>query len=594
MANIDEAPVLECENPRKSYTGGAKKGDTEFIKPYAEQIFGRREVCHYAYPREELRREPIFPYFILDGGAYNLLRDRFGCCDGEGLLRLTESGELFREFRHGGEYNWERSFAYTDGTDFRKKYEWQIWPQRLYMTLPVAQAFLRSGDEKYSALWLDIVRGWDAAHPYQAFDPNINYLKTDMVWRDMQVAWRTMALLHGVFMLQDAPFTLEDWKYIYGFTELHVRHLYEEAQDRLRRSHAQNHVLQIGVALIMAAVMLPELEDSEKIRQVGVDTVLMNLRGSIFADGGSDEDSPSYSHFIVRLYLEAYLLLKNNGVELPQELEKSIRDQYRWIWIMSSPTGKTLPISDSYVMDSAADIERASRLIGLDLPPKGQSAYLADSGCAVLKRGRLTLYVDAMNRINGHRHNGRPQILLFLDGEPVITDGGVCNYDRWELYLRLKQTNMHNVVYSPEMSGGSGEPKELECYVTEYDAECATVALECRASDGQGRAYFWKRRLTLWEDGLKIEDEARSDTPLKWRSNLLLARRDTHRHSCETLLQLCESDLIKLCSEAAISDELVPIMNAENEIDYGVMTVVEGYGEKFKNTVDITFEKREY
>ena len=44
---------------------------TEYRKPYGKEVFGRETVSHYAYPREKLIAEPIFPYLVLDGGAYH-------------------------------------------------------------------------------------------------------------------------------------------------------------------------------------------------------------------------------------------------------------------------------------------------------------------------------------------------------------------------------------------------------------------------------------------------------------------------------------------------------------------------------------------
>jgi hypothetical protein len=55
---------------------------------------------------------------------------------------------------------------------------------------------------------------------------------------------------------------------------------------------------------MFAAVMFPESENASEMLKIGRDTVEMNLRNAVFADGGSDEDSPSYNNFIARLYLE--------------------------------------------------------------------------------------------------------------------------------------------------------------------------------------------------------------------------------------------------------------------------------------------------
>ncbi|MCR5264908.1 MAG: hypothetical protein K6D94_13605, partial [Clostridiales bacterium] len=249
-----------------------------YKKQFAEEIFGRSITSYYIYPREKLIADPIFPYFVLDGGAFHFANDIFGTVNSDEMLPRITDGSLMMVFRkkNGGDYDWERSFEYTGETGFRKKYEWQIWPQRLYMTIPLAHAYLRSGDMKYADRWLEIVKGWDEAHPYQPFDAGIHYINTDMVWRDMQVAWRTLSLLHGLFMLQDAHFSLDDWKYLYSFIRIHADHLLKESKYELEIHHAQNHVLQKGVALIMAGVMFPEFEDATEYVRYGRDIVWIN------------------------------------------------------------------------------------------------------------------------------------------------------------------------------------------------------------------------------------------------------------------------------------------------------------------------------
>ena len=78
-----------------------KTRGTEYVKPYSKEIFGTENLTHYAYPEDALKESKIFPFLVLDGGAAQLLLDRFGTVDGDELLRLTMSGELFREFENG-------------------------------------------------------------------------------------------------------------------------------------------------------------------------------------------------------------------------------------------------------------------------------------------------------------------------------------------------------------------------------------------------------------------------------------------------------------------------------------------------------------
>ena len=570
---------------------------TEYRKPFGKEIFGREAAAHYAYPRENLIAEPIFPYFVLDGGAFNLANDRFGTADGDDLLALTRSGKLFEEFRLGSPYNWERSFAYTGDTGFRKKYEWQIWPQRLYMTIPLAHAFLRTGDRQYADQWLELVRGWAAAHPYQDYRPEVHYMDTDMVWRDMQVGWRTLSLLHGVFMLQDAPFTQADWQYIYDLVRLHVSHIYRETRHRLTLGIAGNHFLQIGVALIMAGCLLPELSDSAGYIEAGSRTVELNLHKAIYADGGSNEDSPSYSHFIVRLYLEAYLLLKNNGCPPIEGLRESIVRQYEWLYQCQSPSGRVLRFSDSFGMDAMADLRRAERLIDLDFPRERGNAVFRESGMAVLRRGRLTLAADGMRFFPGHQHLGRPQILLFYGEDPILIDAGCCNYDRWELYLALRAPACHNILFCPDFDFSShpdAEEKALRMDISlkEFDSAHYRAVLLCRMG-WKDTAYEWERELQLEEDRLIITDRAEASEPIRWLSSLFFARRDSQlSEDGQVFRQLTEGYILEVSSDLPARTELVPVMNDDNKLDYAVVTRIRTEGRTYENRTVLSFIER--
>ena len=95
----------------------------------------------FVYPRETLLNEPIFPYYVLDGGAFFFTTDHLGDASSRMLLDKTLSGELFDLLRGSdGTIDWGISYHTTEGTGMPKRHEWQSWPQRLYMLLPLAQA----------------------------------------------------------------------------------------------------------------------------------------------------------------------------------------------------------------------------------------------------------------------------------------------------------------------------------------------------------------------------------------------------------------------------------------------------------------------
>ncbi|HHX53850.1 MAG TPA: hypothetical protein GX704_02970 [Clostridiales bacterium] len=540
---------------------------------------------HYCYPREKLVAEPVFPYMVLDGGAFQFTADVFGGADSDLLLQKTMDGSLFDVFRSGGEFNWEKSFAYTAGTNFRPKYEWQIWPQRLYMTIPPAHAYLRTGDPKYSDKWLEIVRGWSGAHPYQPYDPDIHYVKTDMVWRDMQVSWRTLSLLHGMFMLQDAPFSEADWLWLYDFVELHAEHLAEEARERISRNYAQNHVLQIGVALVMAGALLPWLKNAGEYVALGSDTVKMNMEGAIYKDGGSNENSPSYSHFIARLYLEAYLMLENNGLPPVAGLKESISRQYEWMYHCMAPDGRALRISDSYAMSAEEDIRWVAELFPLDFSRDLTDRLFPDSRMAILRRGDITLFCDAMDFPHPHQHAGRPQTLVYLGKEPLLVDAGCYSYDRWEIYTLLKDQDYHNVVYCPDIT-----PKKITTEVTLWKPEDGIVETKILINEPEG-SYEWVRRLVVSDEKIAFYDRAVSDKPLRWKSRLYFSRRDMYKADEHKM------ELRSLGYHAYITTELPyiqhirTVMDDENKINYAIVLECGSEGEMFENTTEILIKK---
>lgn len=566
-----------------------KKTGSQFTKPFFKEIFGSERTVYYAYPREELLSEPIFPYFVFDGGAFNFANDRFGTADGDRIRDLTVSGKLFDVFSLDGQFNWKRSFAFTEGfPEFTPKYEWQIWPARLYMTIPLAQEFLRTGDWKWADEWLKIVRQWDRANPYQPFDGDVPYLKTDMVWRDMQVAWRSLSLMHGMFMLQDAPFDRETWEYLYRFLELHINHLREEGEDRLKRGLKQNHVLQIGAALIMAACLFPEFEYSADLLQTGADTVRMNM-DAIFPDGGSDEDSPSYSHFIVRLYLEAYLLMKNNGYEPITGIEASIKHQYEWLYQCSDPEGKVMRISDSYGMSTYDDIKRAEKLIPLTFPKEKRSILFPQSGVGVIRKNGFTLMTDAMARMGGHRHSGRPQMLLFREKTPVLIDSGCSNYDLWDLYLYLRSAEAHNIVFCPDFDY---DACRLVPRITHFDAGNGEITTVTDVSCGE-RSYRWERKVRIDGNTVAFTDNAVSGQPLKWQADFHLHPHHIKQTAADTVKQLTDDFLLTVSTSLPCSVVLTPVMNGENRRDYCDCIVCRGEGTGFGLVTIFEFADRQ-
>ncbi len=568
-----------------------KNTPSTFIKPYSKEYFGVEMQSFYPYPKQELVKQPVFPFFILDGGAYNLLNDWFGKIDGDDLLKLTMSGEIFEKFKYKNEFNWESSFAYLEGTDFRKKYEWQLWPQRLYMTIPLAQEFLKTGDRKYADAWLKIVKNWDENHPYQPYDPSVRIFDTDMTWRDMQVGWRTLSLIHGIHMLLDAPFTKDEWAYIYSFVNLHVKHLWEEAENRLSIQYTGNHALQIGVVILYARAMFPEFENIDTMAKAGRGVIEFNMRNAVFADGGSNEDSPSYSHFIARLYLDAMLVIDGIGFDKIDGLEEYIKKQYELLYHTAAPDGTTLPLSDSYSLDAMKDIEYVSRFIDLDFDRTLDTVLFPDTKLAIFRKGVFTFVADGAPWPGPHHHAGVPQILLYHGKNPLIVDSGVCNYDRWEFYGHLHNFDAHNVVYNDSYD-------IYDCTVTptieKFDGDKGIIEFRTVLEHKNGEGYVWTRKIAVDEKSIVIEDCANSDVEMPWKSRLFFKRNDVlfPANNKKQMQLVTEDYLMTLGSEKDVKRVLCPVMNEKDELDYAVICESSCVGKSFTNKIVIEFEDR--
>ena len=280
-----------------------------YFRPYLKN----EKVTYFPYTREKLLEKPIFPAYVFDGGAFFFVNDIFGTSNSDELMEKMFAGRLFNYWEQDGQFNWRA--VWNKWTDWQYSNEWEshCWLHRLYILLPLAQHYCKTKEKKYADAWLKILKDWDAHNPYRPVnDPD------DHIWYDMQVAWRTINLVHSIFLFGEENAMAEaDWHYVYDLLGLHVRHLFKEGKEHRELQKVGqklgNHTLQIGMALIMVGTLLPELDDAADMQDTGRAIVETILEKMISVEGISRENAVSYAHFIARLFVEADLLLQYNG-----------------------------------------------------------------------------------------------------------------------------------------------------------------------------------------------------------------------------------------------------------------------------------------
>lgn len=576
-----------------------------YHRPYLEQ----GKTTYFPYSREKLLEKPIFPAYVFDGGAFFFLNDIFGTANSDELLEKLFDGDLFKYWEQDGKFNWRA--VWNKWTDWQYSNEWEshCWLHRLYILLPLAQRYCKTKDKKYVDVWLKILKDWDANNPYRPVnDPD------DHIWFDMQVAWRTINLVHSIFLFGDADAMSEqDWRYVYDLLRLHTRHLHKEGKEHRELQKVGqklgNHTLQIGMALIMVGTLLPELEDASEMQKTGSAIVEAILERAISVEGVSRENAVSYAHFIARLFVEADLLLQYNGFGGLSNRER-ICKQYEYLYQFSSPAGKSMQIGDSYALDAVADVEFVGSFYPLHFPRQKKTMVMHDGGLSVLRNDRFDLYIDAAQpKANGyafHQHYGKPHFVLYCDGKPMVVDRGCPNYDRSDLYCELYVASAHNVITCDEMpldidlySSDVKETVTLSPLTVEDGAQ--KISVRNHTTDPSGREFTTVREFALYDDRLEIIDTVTASEKLHFVSRMNIpscvagytdfpAKFKPLSPDRKTLMLRRDQKMQFITVDTPYTFECKPCIDENNRINYVEVLTRRFYTDNFKEKTTIRLD----
>lgn len=497
----------------------------------------------YIYSASAFLAHDIFDLLILDGGAFLWSVDYLGGGKGTDYLAAYEAGKLFGPKMTGRTVDWQTAMEIL----LSGLREYYCWLSRLYYLLPLAQQFFLTHDEVWARQWAEHFDSWyhhSAVSSRSAWEnwkrvwmataiyrlkkrlsPSfINAIKRNvqghnvknLSWRDMQLSWRLLVLIHSVFLLNEScSITEEIWRSIYQAIEEHAKSIYREAAMEMRLSVGHgNHFLHKGVALLYVGTLYPELDKSGDYLELGRKIVRYHSMKETSHDGINVENSPSYSHFIVRLHLEASLLLEANNRRPISGLNDIIKKQYAFLLQCETPSGLTPAINDSYHLDAAKDRSIVSSMVPTMAWGSQESHFYVESNFAVLRASRFTLMVDGADTNLQHIHSGKPNILFFSGRFPVLVDAGCCNYDRKERKGWYISSNAHNIVMVEPVSGSYTEEFKglgaVKMFSVDEGPDTISISMSRRSRAGPVR-YFWERRVILGDAGLDIADHVHCD-----------------------------------------------------------------------------------
>jgi hypothetical protein len=325
----------------------------------------------------------------------------------------------------GEPIQWDR----LESTEVEKS----VWLNRWYYLPSFARLYRVTGDRGYLDNLLGLLRRWTSGNPVPT-DLPAYFRSHKYIWRDMQVAWRVQNLIWCYFLGQHG-FTAMERQEMLDSIETHAAVLTAYFGDQaLSFGNHQSHG---ALAMLHAAVLLPELPNADAM-QVGALKILEHhLEAAFFTDGNSVELCPGYYPFIVANFRDACLLCTANGIPLSPRWKERLGQFHAFMSGVQQPDGTTPPINDSTEVPVRAQLRILGDMLGLptEEQPSTASVRFSDSHQAVMRdsRGPSTsyLFLDAAAGMESafHWHAGKLGFHYWHAGRPCLVDSGICNYD---------------------------------------------------------------------------------------------------------------------------------------------------------------------
>jgi hypothetical protein len=427
---------------------------------------------------QELAARPYVAQITLDDEARNAIstdeRTRILLAAEAGIAHrvdLLGSGPLAL----GATIDWQRDYksgiAWPTGYALRMQYAdpnrpsdvkipWEI--SRLQWLIPVGQAYLLTGEERYAAAVREILESWIDANPYAY---SVNWACT------MEVALRILSWtwLFHVFQASDS------WRDA-GFRRKLLGSLYQHGKftsKYLERSDINgNHYTANAAGLVFAGLFFGSLGQAPRWQQQGWEILLDELPKQVDVDGVDFEASIAYHRLVQELFLLPALYREAQHFDVPKPYRERVIAMTRFTQAYSRSDGsvplvgdaddaRALPLGGQAINDhryllalvgSAWDVadlraafsgprEEILWLLGSkaceQLPDRrasfeGGSKAFVQGGFYVMRNERDHVFIDAgpvgLAGRGGHGHNDCLAYEAMLDGVPLVSDCGAYLY----------------------------------------------------------------------------------------------------------------------------------------------------------------------
>ncbi|MCX5714233.1 MAG: alginate lyase family protein, partial [Candidatus Omnitrophica bacterium] len=414
---------------------------------------------------------------------------------GSGEVYLGEKINWHVDFKNS--YSWEAAKLYRDiEIPYGKadiKVPWEL--SRFQHVAFLAEAYLLSGDEKYTNEFTDQVDDWINNNPPGR---GVNWACA------MDVAIRACNWITGYHIFKHSSLVKEEFlgKFLMSMRQ-HGRHIM--ANLEYSPFVTSNHYLSDIAGLIFIGVSFPQFEESKRWKKFAVKELIKEMDKQVYEDGCDFEASTCYHRLSLELFFFAVLAVARahsgfnggNYLEAAQTVfgRQFMRKLFKMFDATSyllKPNGRMPQIGDNdsgrlftlfpreildhrYILalgavffresawkikelfsqdDDIACRRRQNR--ALRVPRARSCASPSRQGRAARHRADTTAarhgYRECSWRLNkngngGHCHNDRLSFEWFAEGKDIIVDPGTYVYTQDpQARNRFRSTNLHNTV----------------------------------------------------------------------------------------------------------------------------------------------------
>ncbi len=362
------------------------------------------------------------------------------------------------------------------------KYVWEL--NRHQHLVPLAKAYVLTGDERYAREVVHQILGWIQQCPYMM---GINWTTPE------QAALRIISWIWAFEWIKSAACVTET------FVEQFLHSLYQHVafitQHYSRFSSANNHLICEATGVFVATVYFPELKNADRWRATSQRILIEEALRQNHDDGVNREQAMAYHCLVLEYLLLAGLLGEHNGFRFPtaywRRVEKMMEviaafmdcrgqlphfgdDDNGAVIVLGKPpqsrarsilaTGAVLFGRDDFRALAPEFDERTFWLLGTSTIGDGSTSTSAHcsssrafpSGYYVMRSGttaddEIVAIFDCAPLgyapLAAHGHADALSFVLTVAGREILIDPGTYAYhsrQRWRTYFR--STSAHNTI----------------------------------------------------------------------------------------------------------------------------------------------------